>query len=104
MKKKKKKESDFKNSLTSYMKTFTEEFTVYSHGFLQSFKTNSQNIIKDYNIKENNIIEHINFIVIDKEGIGKSAFINESLFLSENQKAREGKGKSVTDKSKIYVS
>ena len=40
--KEKEKESDFKNSLTSYMKTFTEEFTVYSHGFLQSFKTNSK--------------------------------------------------------------
>ena len=100
----KEKESDFKNSLTTHMKKFTEEYMNYSQVFLQSFKTNSQNIIKDYNIKENNKIEHINFIVLGKAGVGKSSFINESLLLTENKRAREGKGKSVTDKSVLYNS
>lgn len=100
----KEKESDLKTSLTAYMKTFTEEYMQYSQLFLQSFKIHSQNIIKGYNVKENNIIEHINFIVLGKAGVGKSAFINESLLLTGNKRAREGKGKSVTDKSVLYSS
>ena len=100
----KEKKSEFKISLISHMKTFTEEFMDYSKTFLQSFKTNSQNIIKEYNIKENNIIEHINFIVIGKAGVGKSAFINESLLLSGNKKAKEGDGISVTKESVLYNS
>jgi len=102
--KEKEKQSDFKNSLISYMNTFTEEFMQYSQKFLLSFKIYSQNIIKEYNIKENNIIEHINFIVLGKAGVGKSTLINECLMLSGNHKAKEGKGKSVTEKSTLYSS
>jgi len=100
----KEKESEFKKSLSSYMQIFTNELMQYSQKFIQSFKTNSQKIIEGYNIKENNSIEHINFIVLGKAGVGKSAFINESLLLSENKKAREGRGKSVTDRSILYSS
>ena len=102
--KEKEKESEFKKSLSSYMQIFTNELMQYSQKFIQSFKTNSQKIIEGYNIKENNSIEHINFIVLGKAGVGKSAFINESLLLSENKKAREGRGKSVTDRSILYSS
>ena len=102
--KEKEKQSDFKNSLISYMNTFTEEFMQYSQKFLLSFKIYSQNITKEYNIKENNIIEHINFIVLGKAGVGKSTLINECLMLSGNHKAKEGKGKSVTEKSTLYSS
>ena len=101
---KKEKESEFKKSLSSYMQIFTNELMQYSQKFFQSFKTNSQKIIEGYNIKENNSIEHINFIVLGKAGVGKSSFINESLLLSENKKAREGRGKSVTDRSILYSS
>ena len=86
------------------MQIFTNELMQYSQKFFQSFKTNSQKIIEGYNIKENNSIEHINFIVLGKAGVGKSSFINESLLLSENKKAREGRGKSVTDRSILYSS
>jgi len=56
-------------------------------------------------VNENNLsIEHINFIVIGKAGIGKSSFINESLLLTGNKRAKEGKGTSVTDKSTLYES
>ena len=98
------KESEFKKSLTSLMETFTKEFMQYCPKFLQSFKANSQEIIEQYSIKENNSIEHINFIVLGKAGVGKSSFINESLLLSDNKKAKEGRGKSVTDKSILYSS
>jgi predicted GTPase len=86
------------------MQIFTNELMQYSQKFFQSFKTNSQKIIEGYNIKENNSIEHINFIVLGKAGVGKSSFINESLLLSENKKAIEGRGKSVTDRSILYSS
>ena len=98
------KESEFKKSLTSLMEIFTKEFMQYCPKFLQSFKANSQEIIEQYSIKENNSIEHINFIVLGKAGVGKSSFINESLLLSDNKKAKEGRGKSVTDKSILYSS
>ena len=100
----KEKKSEFKQSLTSHMKVFTEEFMHYSTKFINDFKANSQIIIKKFNIKENNPIEHINFIVIGKAGVGKSSFINESLLLSENKKAKEGDGVSVTQESKLYSS
>ena len=100
----KEKKSEFKQSLTSHMKAFTEEFMHYSTKFINDFKANSQIIIKKFNIKENNPIEHINFIVIGKAGVGKSSFINESLLLSENKKAKEGDGVSVTQESKLYSS
>jgi predicted GTPase len=87
------------------MDKFTLEFMKYNEIFIQSFKVNSQNIIKNYNVKDNNIsIEHINFIVIGKAGVGKSVFINESLLLPEEKRAKVGRGKSVTDKSSVYES
>ena len=98
------KESDIKKSLNSFMEIFTNEFMQYSLKFLQSFKVNSQQIIEQYSIKENNSIEHINFIVLGRAGVGKSSFINESLLLAENKRAREGRGKSVTDRSILYSS
>ncbi len=45
-------------------------------------------------------IEHINFIVIGKAGFG----VNECLLLNGNEKAKEGKGTSVTTKSTLYSS
>ena len=98
------KKSEFKLSLTSFLKTFTGEYMQYSTKFLNDFKANSQIIISRFNIKENNPIEHINFIVIGKAGVGKSAFINESLLLSEHKKAREGDGVSITKESILYSS
>ena len=100
----KEKKSEFKQSLISHMKAFTEEFMIYSTKFINDFKANSQLIISKFDIKENNPIEHINFIVIGKAGVGKSAFINESLLLSENKKAKEGDGVSVTKESILYSS
>ena len=100
----KEKKSEFKQSLTSHMKAFTEEFMLYSTKFINDFKANSEIIISKFDIKENNPIEHINFIVIGKAGVGKSAFINESLLLSENKKAKEGDGVSVTKESILYSS
>lgn len=97
--------SSFTITLTQYMSKFTKEFMTYNQIFIQSFKVNSQNIIRNYNVKENNIsIEHINFIVIGKAGTGKSTFINESLLLTEKEKAKEGDGLSVTEKSNLYCS
>ena len=98
------KESEIKKSLISFMEIFTNEFMQYCLKFLQSFKVNSQQIIEQYNIKENNSIEHINFIVLGQAGVGKSSFINESLLLTDNKRAREGRGKSVTDRSILYSS
>ena len=99
------KENKFKTSLTEFMIKFTEEYMQYSQQFLQQFKMNSQKIVKEYNINKDNLfINHINFIVIGQAGVGKSCFINESLMLPENKRAREGKGKSVTDKSILYCS
>ena len=46
-------------------------------------------IIEEYNVDNNNIsIEHINFIVIGSAGVGKSAFINETLLLEGNKKSK----------------
>ena len=87
------------------MEKFNEEFIFYFQKFLSSFKANSQKIVNEFNINDNNIlIEHINFIVIGKAGVGKSSFINESLSLPEEKKAKEGIGKSVTNKSILYSS
>ncbi len=97
--------SSFTKTLTIYMNKFTSEFMTYNQIFIQSFKVHSQNIIKNYNTKNNNLsIEHINFIVIGKAGTGKSTFINESLLLPENKRAKVGDGLSVTKKSNLYCS
>ena len=77
----------------------------YSKNFTQSFEKNSKKIIEEYNVDNNNIsIEHINFIVIGSAGVGKSAFINETLLLEGNKKSKEGKGESQTLESKLYTS
>ena len=96
--------SSFTNSLINFMINFTKEFMKFNEVFIESFKQNSEKIIREYDTDKNSIsIEHINFIVIGSAGVGKSAFINESLLL-ENNKAQEGKGESVTNKSKLYIS
>ena len=96
---------NFTKSLTNYMSKFTEEFMSYCKPFINSFKNHSQRIISEYKVNESKLnIEHINFIVVGKAGIGKSSFINESLLLTGNNKAKEGKGTSVTDKSTLYSS
>ena len=96
---------NFTKSLSKYMNRFTEEFMSYCNPFIASFKNHSQKIIQDYKVNEGKLsIEHINFIVIGKAGIGKSSFINESLLLKGNKRAKEGKGTSVTDKSTLYCS
>ena len=70
------------------------------------YKSNSQKIVNEFNINDNNnlLIEHINFIVVGKAGVGKSSFINESSCLPKEKRAKEGIGKSVTEKSKLYSS
>ena len=99
------KKNSFSISLIQYMEKFNEEFIQYCRNFLSSFKANSQKIVNEFNINDNNIlIEHINFIVIGKAGVGKSSFINESLCLPKEKRAKEGIGKSVTDKSILYSS
>ena len=99
------KKNSFTTSLIQYMEKFNEEYMQYCTNFLSSFKANSQKIVNEFNINDNNIlIEHINFIVIGKAGVGKSAFINESLHLPKEKRAKEGIGKSVTDKSMLYSS
>ena len=96
---------NFTKSLSKYMNKFTEEFMSYCNPFISSFKIHSQKIIQVYKVNESKLsIEHINFIVIGKAGIGKSSFINESLLLEGNKRAKEGKGTSVTDKSNLYCS
>jgi len=101
----KENKSSFKKTLCEYMMKFTKEFMTYNQKFIQSFKLNSQTIIKNYNINDNNFsINHINFIVIGKAGTGKSAFINESLLLPIEKRAKEGDGLSVTTESKLYTS
>ena len=101
----KENKSSFKKTLCEYMMKFTKEFMTYNQKFIQSFKLNSQTIIKNYNINDNNFsINHINFIVIGKAGTGKSAFINESLLLPIEKRAKEGDGLSVTTQSKLYTS
>ena len=98
--------SQFKNSLTESMNKFVEDFlNVYSQNFIQSFKNNSKSIAENYNVKNNKfLINHINFIVIGQAGTGKSTLINSCLLLSEDKKAKEGDGMSVTEKSTLYNS
>ena len=72
------------------MEKFNEEYMQYCRNFLSSFKANSHKIVNEFNINDNNIlIEHINFIVIGKDGLGKSSFLNESLRLPEEKRAKE---------------
>lgn len=98
------KKSNFTNSLINFISSFTKEFMRFNQDFLESFRKNSEKIIQEYDTDKNNIIiNHINFIVIGSAGVGKSSFINESLIL-ENNRAKEGKGESVTKKSTLYTS
>ena len=101
---KKEKKFEFKTSLISRMEKFTQEYINFCHKFINIFKSNIDKVIKEFDIKENNLIKHINFIVIGKAGVGKSTFINESLLLSEMQRAKEGIGLSVTRESNLYTS
>ena len=99
------KKNPFTISLIEHMKKFNEEYMEYCTQFIKSLKKNSQKIVNEFNVKDNKIlIEHINFIVIGKAGVGKSVFINESLFLSKGKEAKDGMGESVTDKSTLYES
>jgi len=83
------KKNSFTISLIECMKDFNKEYMEYCSKFINSFKANGQKIVNDFNIKDNKIlIEHINFIVIGKAGVGKSTFINESLFLYGEKKCR----------------
>ena len=93
-------------SLKKNMIKFVEEFlNIYCQSFIQSFKVHSKTIAQNYNVKNNKFqINHINFIVIGQAGTGKSTFINSSLLLSEDKKAKEGDGLSVTEKSTLYSS
>ena len=76
-----------------------------SDNYSLSFEQNSKKIIDHYDPKNNNIsIEHINFILIGPAGVGKSSFINQSLLLENNKKAKEGDGESVTKESHLYTS
>ena len=99
----KEKKNEFK-ILSSLIQNFTQEFMNFCSKFINYFKLNTYKIIKDFDIKENNPIGHINFIVIGKAGCGKSTFINNSLLLSEDKRAKEGIGISVTKESTLYSS
>ena len=98
------KKDSFIKKFSNNMSNFTKEFMKDCEPFIVSFKNNSQRIVQEYKVNQKIKIEHINFIVIGKAGIGKSAFINESLLLEGNQRAKEGKGTSVTEKSTLYCS
>ena len=98
------KKDSFIKKFSNNMSNFTKEFMKDCEPFIVSFKNNSQRIVQEYKVNQKIKIEHINFIVIGKAGIGKSAFINESLLLKGNQRAKEGKGTSVTEKSTLYCS
>ena len=92
-------------SLIEKTNNFTNEFIKYSDNYVESFKKNSKKIIDEYDTKKNQIsIKHINFIVIGAAGVGKSSFINQSLLLEKNKRAREGIGESVTNESHLYTS
>ena len=96
---------NFTRSLSEFMQKFTHEFMNYSTPFIKSFKQSFKKIINDFEVNKNTLsINHINFIVIGSAGVGKSAFINESLLLPENKRAKEGKGVSVTRESTLYCS
>ena len=102
------KEGKKKTSTTSMINSFenfTNEFIKQSENYINSFKDHSKRIIVQYDVNKNNMsIEHINFIVIGPAGVGKSSFINQSLLLEKNNRALEGKGESVTNKSHLYTS
>ena len=99
------KKNSFTISLIECIKNFNKEYMTYCSKFINSLKANEQKIVNEFNIKDSKIlIEHINFIVIGKSGIGKSTFINESLLLSKEKKAKEGIRKSITQKSSLYES
>ena len=100
----KEKKIQFKISLISYMKNFTQEFMNLCNQFLNFFKSNTDKIILEFDIKQIDPIEHLNMIVIGREAVGKSSFINESLSLSENKRAKEGIGLSVTHRTNVYTS
>jgi len=100
----KEKKIQFKISLISYMKNFTQEFMNFCNQFLNFFKSNTDKIILEFDIKQIDPIEHLNMIVIGRAGVGKSSFINESLSLSENKRAKEGIGLSVTHRTNVYTS
>ena len=98
------KKLDFKISLISRIQNFTQEFMNFCKNFINNFKSNTEKIINEFDIKDINPIEHLNFIVIGRAGVGKSSFINESLLLSEEKRAKEGVGVSVTHESALYNS
>ena len=92
-------------SLIEKTNNFTNEFIKYSDNYVESFKKNSKKIIDEYDTKKNQIsIKHINFIVIGAAGVGKTSFINQSLLLEKNKRAREGIGESITNESHLYTS
>ena len=98
--------SQFKISLKKSMIGFVNDFlNIYCQNFNQSFKIHSKKIAEGYNVKNNKFsINHINIILIGKAGTGKSTFINSSLLLPEEKRAKEGVGMSVTKKSSLYNS
>ena len=98
------KKIEFKVSLISRIQNLTQEFMNNCQKFINSFKSNTSKIINEFDIKEIEPIEHINFIVVGKAGVGKSTFINEALLLSEDKRAEEGVGESVTRISSLYTS
>ena len=98
------KSIELKITLNSIMNNFAQEFINLCKEFINFFKTNTYKIIIEFDIKGNNQIKHINFIVIGKTGVGKSTFINESLLLPENKRAKEGIGEPVTHESFLYSS
>ena len=98
------KKIEFKVSLISRIQNLTQEFMNNCQKFINSFKSNTSKIINEFDIKEIEPIEHINFIVVGKAGVGKSTFINEALLLSEDKRAEEGDGESVTRISSLYTS
>ena len=102
------KEGTKKTSTTSLINSinkFTNEFIKQSENYINSFEKNSKRIIEQYDINTNKFsIEHINFIVIGPAGVGKSSFINQSLLLEKNNRALDGIGESITNKSHLYES
>ena len=97
-----------KKSTISFLqsfKNFTDELIKQSENYNKSFEQHSKKIIEQFDPKKNNIsIKHINLIVIGPAGVGKSAFINQSLLLDKNKRALEGTGESVTSESHLYTS
>ena len=97
--------NNLNNSLIKTLSEFTKNFAIQCKAFSEYFKAETLKIIQNYKVNESNIkIEHINFIVIGQTGVGKSTLINESLLLEGNQRADEGKGLPITNKSCLYYS